>query len=147
MVEVAVRNKKLEILISVATFFFIAHTIDHIMRDMKWPLTAEAIPFLAITALILATVFAALVLYRRGQFGPRFWAIFGAVTVATGWLGHFSPFTEQPPQYIFDAYRSPLAGGLAVGGLLALMLSLMATTIYAGILWARGSWRGHQASE
>lgn len=127
---------KLEILITLATLFFVAHTADHVARDLRWPLTAEAIPFLAITALILGSVFGALFLYRRSKIGPRFWAIFGAVAVAVGWLGHFSPFAEQPPQYIFNAYQSPVVGWLAVGSLIALMLTLAATMIYAGMLWA-----------
>lgn len=133
------RDKKLEILIAVAALFFLAHTGDHVARDLRWPLTAEAIPFLAATVAILAFVCGAFYLYRRGTLGPRFWAIFGAVTVMVGWLGHFSPFSDQPPQYILNAYQSPLAGWLALGGLLALMLNLIAVTAYAAMLWLRGA--------
>jgi hypothetical protein len=139
--EFPMPDKKLEILIFFAALFFLAHTVDHVARDLRWPLTAEAIPFLAFTALILATVFGAFLLYRRGKIGPRFLAVLGTVSVAIGWLGHFSPFTEQPLSHIFNAYQSPMAGWLAVGTLFALMLSLVAITIYSGMLWVRGSGR------
>ena len=131
------RDRKLEILISLAALFFLAHTADHVARDLRWPLTVEAIPFLLATLVILAVVIGALYLCRRGKVGARFWAIFGAVSVVAGWLGHFSPFAEQPPQYIFNAYRSAVAAWLAVGSLFALMLTLIAITLYAGMLWAR----------
>ena len=131
------RDRKLEILIFLAALLFLGHTVDHVARDLRWPLTAEAIPFLAATAVILLIVFGALYLYRRGSIGARFWAIFGAITVAIGWLGHFSPFSEQPVGVIYNAYQSPLAGGLAVVALLALMLSLIAVTLYSGTLWFR----------
>jgi len=131
------QDKKLEIFIIAAGVFFLAHTVDHVARDLHWPLTAEAIPFLAATAGILGVVFGALYLYRRGKLGPPFWAIFGTVAVAVGWLGHFSPFTGQPPEFIFRAYQSWLAGWLAVGTLGGLMLALIAITLRAGMLWAK----------
>jgi hypothetical protein len=136
------RDGKLEILISLAALFFLAHTVDHVARDLRWPLTAEAIPFLAATAAILIVVFGALYLTRRGKIGPRFWAIFGAIALVVGWLGHFSPFTEQPVSYIFNAYQSSIARWLAVGSLLALMLTLVAITIYSGMSWAGERRRG-----
>ncbi|MEA2974957.1 MAG: hypothetical protein QOF19_477 [Alphaproteobacteria bacterium] len=132
------RDKKLEVLISLAALFFVAHTINHVARDLRWPLTPEAIPFLATTLAVLAIVLGALALYRRGRLGARFWTIFGALSVTVGGLGHFSPFSEQPPQYIFHAYQSAAAGGLAVAALFGLMATLIAITICAGMLWARG---------
>jgi hypothetical protein len=136
------RDKKLEILVTLAALLFLAHAVDHVIRDLHWPLTAEAIPFLLVTAAILALIFGGLSLYRRGTLGAGVWAIFGAVSVTVGWLGHFSPFSEQPPQFIYNAYQSPLARWLALGTLFALMLTLIAVTIYAGMLWARGARRG-----
>jgi hypothetical protein len=132
------RDRKLHILVSLAMLFFLAHTIDHVARDVPWPMTTEAIPFLLATLVIFVIAFGALYLYRRGRIGPRFWAIFGALAVALGWMGHFSPFSDQPPQYIFNAYRSAAAGWLAVGSLFALMLTLTAVMLYAGMAWARG---------
>jgi hypothetical protein len=58
--------------------------------------------------------------------------------VAPGWLAHFSPFTDQTPQYIYHAYATAAAGWLAVASLVALMLALITTAIYAEYLWARG---------
>jgi len=52
-----------------------------------------------------------------------------------GWLAHFSPFTDQPPQHILHAYRPLAVGWLAVGWLVALMLALIVTTVYAAKLW------------
>jgi hypothetical protein len=136
--EIPMRDQKLETLISLAALLFVAHTADHVARDLRWPLTAEAIPFLLATLAILTAVSGALVLYRRGKLGPRFWAIFGVLSVTAGFLGHFSPFSEQPPQYILHAYRSAMVGWLAVGTLVALILTLIAITLYAGRLWLRG---------
>jgi len=134
------RDKTLVVLVLVATFLFAAHNADHIARgDLRWPLTVESIPFLVVLLLVFAVIAGGLYLYRQGKVGPRFCALLVAVSVALGWLGHFSPFTDQPPQYIFHAYRSAAAGWLAVGTLVALMLSLIAVTIYAGVLWARGA--------
>ncbi len=132
------RDNKLESFVSLAALLFVAHAADHVARDLRWPLTAEAIPFLLATLVILTVVSGALVLYRRGTLGPRFWAIFGGISVTAGWLGHFSPFSEQSPQYILHAYRSAVVGWLAVGSLVALMLTLIAITIYSALLWARG---------
>ena len=55
------------------------------------------------------------------------------------WLGHLSPFTDQPPQYILRAYASATAGWLALICLVALTLALIVGTLYAEYLWARGS--------
>jgi hypothetical protein len=55
------------------------------------------------------------------------------------WLGHLSPFTDQPPQYIFRAYTSPAAGWLALACLTALAFTLIVGGLYAQYLWARGS--------
>lgn len=133
------RDNKLELLIVIAALLFVAHTVDHVARDLRWPLTADAIPFLLITLAILAIVFGGLYLYRRGTVGPRFWTLLAAFGVGLGFIGHLSPWAAQPPQYILNAYRSPLAGWLAVGSLTALMLTLLALTAYAGMLWARST--------
>jgi hypothetical protein len=55
-----------------------------------------------------------LYLYVKGTIGPRFWAIVGGIGVVLGWLGHFSPFTDQPPRYILGAYASSAAGWFAL---------------------------------
>ena len=76
--------------------------------------------------------------YLKNKLGPLFWAIVAGTDVALGWLAHFSPFTDQTPQYIYHAYATPAAGWLAVAWLVALMLALIVAAIYAEYLWARG---------
>jgi hypothetical protein len=131
-------DKKLIALILLAAVLHLGHMVDHIARgDVSWPLGAESLPFVVVSLAIYALIGVGLHLYRKNKIGPRFWAIFAALGVAFGWLGHFSPFTEQPPRYILAAYRSAWAGWLALGCLAALASVLMAVTIYAGYLWAR----------
>ena len=132
------RDKKLFFLILLTGFLFAVHTADHAARgDLRWPLTAQSIPFILVTLAIFAVVAGGLYLYRRGTIGPRFWAIFAAIGIALGWLGHLSPFAGQPPQVIFHAYHSAATGSLAVAALVALMRALNGTAVYAGVLWAR----------
>ncbi|MGH6937219.1 MAG: hypothetical protein ACRED2_13815, partial [Methylocella sp.] len=79
----------------------------------------------------------ALFFYLKNIIGPLFWALAAGIGVALVWLAHFSPFTDQTPQYIYRAYATPAAGWLAVAWLVALMLALITTAIYAEYLWAR----------
>lgn len=74
----------------------------------------------------------------KNKLGPLFWAVATGTGVALGWLAHFSPFTDQTLQFIYHAYATPAAGWLAVAWLVALMLNLTATAMYAEYLWARG---------
>src|SRR5262245_51235131 len=130
------RDQKLVALVILITVLNVGHTIDHIARgDVQWPLTFDAVPFIAVSAIIYALIGLGLYLYWTGRVGPRFFAIAAGLGAAFGWFGHFSPFTDQPPQHILHAYRSAAAGWLAVGWLVALMLTLIVTTIYAGTLW------------
>jgi hypothetical protein len=82
-----------------------------------------------------------LYLYVKGTIGPRFWAIVGGIGVVLGWLGHFSPFTDQPPRYILGAYASSAAGWFALAWLIMLMLVLIVATVYATHLSIRASSR------
>src|ERR1700694_3477530 len=75
---------------------------------------------------------------KKTKIGPLFWAITAGISVALGWLAHFSPFTSQTPQFIYHAYATPAAGFLAVAWLVALMLTLIVTALYAEYLWTRG---------
>jgi uncharacterized membrane protein HdeD (DUF308 family) len=93
-------------------------------------------PFL-VTLAINAILGFGLYFYLKNKLGPLFWAIVAGIGVAFGWLAHFSPFTEQTPQYIYRAYETPALGWLAVAWLAALMLVLIGTAIYAEYLWAR----------
>ena len=45
---------------------------------------------------------------------------------------------DQTPQSVYHAYEMPVAGSLAAGSLVTLMLALVITAIYAEYRWARG---------
>ena len=129
------RDRKLVALVTLATIFSLGHTADHVVRgDVRWPLTAASVSFIGLSLAIYAIVVVGLALYSRGHVGPRFWAIFAGVGAVFGWLAHFSPFTDQPPGYIVGAYRSVSAAWLALSTLIALMVVLVVTTVYAGYL-------------
>src|SRR5215470_15393702 len=126
------RDQKLVALVILISVINVGHTIDHIARgDVQWPLTIDAVPFIAVSAIIYALIGLRLYLYWTVRVGPRFLAIAAGLGAAFGWFGHFSPFTDQPPQHILHAYRSAAVGWLAVGWLIALMLALIVTTVYA----------------
>jgi hypothetical protein len=127
-------DKKLISLVVLVIVLSLGHDIDHIIRgDIRLQLL-PAVIFLAKYAFLGLALF----FYLRNRIGPLFWAVTAGFGVALGWLAHFSPFTDQTPQYIFRAYASPVAGPLAVALLTALMLALIVTAIYAEYLWARG---------
>ena len=108
------RDKKLIILVVTAIVLNLGHVIDHVARgDLPLPLGEKSVPFIAFVLVTNAILGFGLYFYVTGKIGPLFWAIFGALGIAIGWLGHFSPFTEQTPQYICRAYTSPIVGGLA----------------------------------
>jgi hypothetical protein len=127
-------DKKLLALVVLLIALSLGHDFDHIARDdIRWQL-------LPIVFFVAKYAFLGLGLYftLKNKLGPLFWAITAGLGVALGWLAHFSPFTDQTPQYIFHAYEKPAAGLLAVAWLVALMLILIITTLYAEYLWARG---------
>jgi hypothetical protein len=117
----------------------LGHDVDHIFRgDIPWPLSSGPLLPKSIIVVKYALLGLALFFYLKNKIGPLFWAIAAGIGVALGWLAHFSPFTDQTPQYIYHAYATPAAGWLAVAWLAALMLVLIVTMIYAEYLWARG---------
>jgi len=131
-------DRRLVVLVVLVAILALGHIADHVARgDLHWPLTAQSLPLLLFTFAIVAIIGLGLALYLTGKVGPLFWAVIGGIGVAVGWLGHFSPFTGQPPRYILHAYGSAAMGWLALGWLMALMLVLIIATIYAGYLWAR----------
>ncbi|MGH6858429.1 MAG: hypothetical protein ACRECP_12550 [Methylocella sp.] len=132
------RDKKLITLVVLIIILTLGHTADHIYRgDLRWPPTLETLPPIVITLAINAILDFGLYFYLRNMAGPLFWAIVAGGGVALGWLAHFSPFTDQTPQYIYRAYETPAVGWLAVAWLVALMLALITTAVYAEYLWAR----------
>jgi hypothetical protein len=134
-----VRDKKLIILVGLLIVLSLGHDVDHIFRgDIPWPLSSGPLLPKSIIVVKYALLGLALFFYLKNKIGPLFWAIAAGIGVALGWLAHFSPFTDQTPQYIYHAYATPAAGWLAVAWLAALMLVLITTAIYAEYLWARG---------
>jgi hypothetical protein len=134
-----VRDKKLIALVVLLIALSLGHDVDHIARgDIRWQLSPEA----ALSAVIILVKYGflglAIFFYLKNKLGPRFWAIGADIGVALGWLAHFSPFSYETPQYIYHTYAAPAAGWLAVAWLVALMLALIVTAIYAEYLWARG---------
>lgn len=132
------RDKKLIILVALLIVLSVGHDFDHFARgDIRWQLSPEA----ALSAVIILAKYVflglALFFYLKNKLGPLFWAIGAGIGVALGWLAHFSPFTDETPQDIYHAYATPAAGWLAVAWLVALMLDLILTAIYAEYLWTR----------
>jgi hypothetical protein len=137
--ENRMRDKILIALILLIITLNLGHTVDHHVRgDYRWPLTMATVPPYLAALVINAILGFGLYFYLKNRIGLLFWAITAGFGVALGWLAHFSPFTDQTPQYIFHAYATPAAGSLAVALLVALMLALIVTAIYAEYLWARG---------
>jgi hypothetical protein len=133
-----VRDKKLITLVVLVIILTLGHIADHTARgDLRWPLTVESAPSIIIVLAIFSILVFGLYFYLKNKFGPLFWAIVAGTGVGFGWLAHFSPFTEQTPQYIYHTYETPALGWLAVAWLAALMLVLITTAIYAEFLWAR----------
>lgn len=134
------RDRKLTALVACVTILSLGHTADHIARgDLPLPLSAQSLPFILSNAVIYGALGLSLFLYLRNKVGPGFVAIMAWLGLALGWLGHFSPFTDQTPQYICTAYRVPAVGYLALGWLIALMAALIVTALYAEYVWARAS--------
>jgi hypothetical protein len=132
------RDKRLTALIVLATIFSLGHTTDHVLRgDLRWPFTADSVAFIVISLTVYTLIALGLYFYWKNKVGPGFWAVFASVGALFGWFAHFSPFTDQPPRYIFDSYASASAGWLALLSLIALMLVLIVAAVYASYLWAR----------
>jgi hypothetical protein len=131
-------NRKLFILIAAGTLLSLGHTADHTIRDdLRW-LSPELITFVIVSLVLYSAISTGLYLYAKGKVSSRFWTIFAFAGLLFGWAAHFSPFTEQPPSYILRAYNYNLAGWVALGVLVALMLVIGVVGVYAAYLWRRG---------
>ena len=99
-------DRKLIILVVLLIVLSVGHDIDHIFRgDIRWHLLPVLLLFAKYVFLGLGLCF-----YLRNKIGPLFWAVTAGLGAALGWLAHFSPFTDQTPQYIFRAYATPASG-------------------------------------
>jgi hypothetical protein len=105
-----VRDKKLITLVALLIVLSLGHDVDHMFRgDIPWPQTPGPLLPKAILFIQLAFLGLALFFYLKNKIGPLFWAIAAGIGVALVWLAHFSPFTDQTPQYIYHAYATPAA--------------------------------------
>jgi hypothetical protein len=126
------RDRKLITLVALATILSLGHTVDHVLRgDLHWPLTPESILFIVVTLGTNLIAGGGVYLYMIGKIGPRFWASVLGIGLVAGWLGHFSPLSDQPPHHILGAYACAAVGWFALGWLIMLMLVLSVATVYA----------------
>jgi len=122
-------------LVWLVLLFSALHTSDHVVREnLRKPLKPASISSLLVSVLIYALVGLGLYLYARGIIGPRIWVIAGCLGFVFGMLAHLSPFTDQTVRSIAAAYDTRIVGWLAASVFVALMASMLATTLYATYL-------------
>jgi hypothetical protein len=117
-------------LIVLALVLSVAHHVDHVLRgDTGWPLAGAFNAFSA-SLVIYPLILTGLLLSVLGKVGPRFWAglsLGGGLFVAAVHLG---PVATDTIAGIPSQYESPVAGGLAVALLVALIGVLVGTFAY-----------------
>jgi membrane protease YdiL (CAAX protease family) len=120
----------LYVLIVLALALSVAHHLDHVLRgDTGWPLAGGFNAFSA-SLVIYPLILTGLLLSVLGKVGPRFWAglsLGGGLFVAAVHLG---PVATDTIAGIPSQYESPVAGGLAVALLVALIGVLVGTFAY-----------------
>jgi hypothetical protein len=120
----------LYVLIVLALALSVAHHVDHVLRgDTGWPLVGGFNAFSA-SLVIYPLILTGLILSVLGKVGPRFWAMLslgGGLFVAAIHLG---PVATDTIAGIPAQYESPVAGGLAVVLLVALIGVLVAAFVY-----------------
>jgi hypothetical protein len=137
--ETPVPDKKLAALAALIIALSFGHDIDHTVRgDFRWQPNGETLAIYAVLLAKYTVLGCGLYLDLKSKSGPLFWAIVAGISVVLGFLAHFSPFSDQTPQVIYRAYATPAAGALAVLVLALLMLTLVATAVYAQYLRAKG---------
>ena len=124
-------DRTLTILVLAMIAFSAAHDLDHLLRDdfSQPSVWLIATAFLAVK---YALTGAALYFYFRGKIGATFWAVIGGLGAALLWFAHLSPSSDQRPNDIYALYSNPAAGLIASGIVYAMMLSLVALTLYGG---------------
>jgi len=138
--EHGMADRRLAAIVILTGLLSLGHAADHICRgDIQFSLSMGSVLTIVFNVAIYAAIGVGLYLYLRRRIGPLFWAFFAGAGLGALWLGHLSPFTDQPPQYILRAYDSAAAGWLALACLFALALALIAGVLYAEYLWARAS--------
>lgn len=126
------------VLVTVALALGAVHHTEHVVRDVVgWPFADEINPF-TFSLAIYPAVLVGLYLFAQRRVGPAFWAILtGAGAIVVGFI-HLTPFGDEPPREVLDAYESSAAGALALGIVLALVAALLTTSVYAAVRWASG---------
>lgn len=130
-------DRRLWLLVAATTALGLGHHVDHLIRGnhVGWPVIAEVTPFtwsLGFYPVILLGV----VLSHRGVAGPGFWALLTAAGFFFVGLSHFGPVAAEPPADIVGAYRSPLAGRLALAWLAVFLVFLLGTALYGARRWS-----------
>ena len=130
-------RRRLIVFLAIALAFGAAHHGEHIVRDVVgWPFADEITPF-TFSLAIYPAVLLGLYLFSRRLVGSGFWTILtGAGALVVGFI-HATPFGDEHPRDVFEAYDSAVAGGLAVAIAFALVAALVAASVYAGVQWAR----------
>jgi hypothetical protein len=117
-------------LVVAITGLSLAHHVDHIIRGVTgWPLEKGFNPFSA-SLFVYPVIAAGVILTRRGQAGPRFWALLAGVGAVFILAVHVGPAAGDTVGKIPDQYASPLAGVAALVVLAAFLLALVAHFVH-----------------
>lgn len=117
-------------LIAAAVALSLAHHLDHVLRGATgWPLAGEVNPF-TYSLFIYPAIAIGLVLSLRGRVGPRFWSMLSGGGALFVGAVHLGPVAGDAVAAIPGAYGSPLAGGIAVAGLAALVVALVTAFVH-----------------
>lgn len=125
-------------LVAVAVALGVAHHTEHIVRGVVgWPLSSEVNPF-TISLVVYPVVLLGFELTRRRKVGPAFWAVVTAASLVAVAVIHLTPSGPEPPRSVLDEYESAAAGLAALALVVALVVALAASAVYAVVLWRRG---------
>jgi len=132
------QEKRLVILILLTTLFSIGHHVDHVIRGnhVGWPLIAQVTPF-TYSLGFYPVIALGLYLYLRGRTAPGFWALLAGAGFLFVGLLHFGPLALEPPADILRPYSSAAAGYAALAWLVAFLILLASSSLYAFRLWRR----------
>lgn len=117
-------------LICAAATLSLAHHGDHLLRGaVGWPFTDEVNPF-TYSLFIYPAMAVGLALSLAGRAGPRFWSLLSGGGVLFVTAVHLGPVAGDAVADIPGQYASPVAGGVAVALLAALIVTLAGNLLY-----------------
>ncbi len=126
-------------LVLAITVLSVAHHVDHLLRDVTgWPVEDELNPF-TISLFVYPVIVVALVLSRRGLFGPRLWAELAGGGALFILVVHVGPVAGDSVARIPRQYDSALAAVAALVVLALLLCALVAHCLYELRVAARRS--------